>query len=151
MSFCKNIILFAIILSSPLVAQSFGITTFDTTNCIESTNKINNIKLFNKEIYQNNYLLKKQLNSNLLFNTKLYMLNSNNYNLNQLYYGNYLYSNSFISQKDYQIMQSQKELYRILAIKYKQRNKYDLGTFGTYLGISKNVTAVIIAIISVIK
>lgn len=141
MNFCKNIILFAIILSSPLMAQSFARTTNDTTNCIKSTNKINNIKLFNTDIYQNSYLLKKQLNSN----------NPNNHKLSQLYYGNFINSNSFISQKDYRIKQSQKELYRILAIKYKERNKYDLGTFGTYLSISKNVTAVIIAIISVIK
>ena len=41
-------------------------------------------------------------------------------------------------------------LYNALALEYKKRQRYDLGEFGKYLGISRNLLAIILGIISLL-
>ncbi len=41
-------------------------------------------------------------------------------------------------------------LYNALALEYKRRQRYDLGEFGKYLGISRNLLAIILGIISLL-
>ena len=133
MNFFKNLILTATILPSILFAQTLKNNAKDTVKYFEKTNRPESI---NRLWERDNFLLRTKLGLKSFGNYKRF----DNFNLN-----------FFDSRKNFQIIRSKKELYRILALKYKERNKYDLGKLGTYLGLSEDAFAIILAIISVIK
>jgi len=54
-----------------------------------------------------------------------------------------------INQSNIDELKSFKKSMSVLLIKeYKKRNKYDLGKVGQFLGLTRDVTAIIIAILS---
>lgn len=146
MLFFKNIMFFEFLLIISSFAQTNEGLTIDTTNHVKDYDDpfVINRESFNSDYNKNNYYLLKSLFTN--------PLHFNNY---QQFSGSYSYdkfnnySQNIIDHND-QITRSKKELYRILAIKYKERNKYDLGEIGKYLGVSKNVAVIILAIISIL-
>lgn len=60
------------------------------------------------------------------------------------------YPSFYNTQQEIQFEKFKKEMYRILALKYKDYTKYDLGEIGYYLGLSKNIMAIVLAIISIL-
>ena len=146
--FYKNIIFF-LFLSSSIFGQSLSKERNDDSIYYNRNLSLTNSPLHNSEMFKNRYIDKLNI---------LYGFNKNSVDLtNSLLFSCFrkndfmhlnLYPNVYFQNSD-QIEKSKKELNRILALKYKEQNKYDLGKIGVYLGLSKNVTAIILAIISI--
>ncbi len=154
----KILYCFFLISASSLQAQSFDSTVSYPADDKKTNSNLDSIKtkLFNSDLYRNNYLLRKRLPLNLyndnVNRTNLLNFDRKNIGRNIFYIpNNFARRSQIIELINYQIIKSKSELYRILALKYQERRKYDLGELGAYLGLSKNITAIILAIISIAK
>ncbi len=138
----KIIIVFFMIII--LVQQDFAQVKEDTNFVkVDNTNFINanaldhlySPKLFNANTLGKKYLSKHNI---ILLNHTLL-----SYKLNiDLFY-------MPINQSNIDELKSFKKSMSVLLIKeYKKRNKYDLGKVGQFLGLTRDVTAIIIAILS---
>ncbi len=150
----KNIFVCLIIISTfshTGFAQTKGRTDsmkIDTTKQKIKNKKeyFNNSDLFksNDSLYKNNLQKPKSAGS-------IYLLKGNN-----LIYSNpYLNSGLIAGENSVnftdRFAESKKYLFKLLELGYKNQIRYNLGKFGRYLGISKNVLAIILGIISLIK
>lgn len=90
--------------------------------------------------------IKKTLNENILMGLTLYskVLNDSTFTF-QSYRLN---ANEYSGEE---LVDFKKSFQMLMEFAKEDRKKYDLGTVGRYLGISRNIMAIILAIISVAK
>lgn len=124
------------------------IPQIDTTQSINPDSTIVNQNEKKNNIFQQEELKLKDLGKNLhQHHLEL------NLNIPQLDYEGFYYTQSdFDTMFNADQLKGFKDSYSFLMkSEYKNLFKYDLGVVGKYLGISKNIMAIILAIISIAK
>lgn len=125
----------------------------DSTKIDTTKHKINNEKEYfnNSDLFKSNTFLHKNNLPKSKSAGLIYLLKNNNliYSNPYLYFG--LIPGESRGNFTDRFAESKKYLFKLLELGYKDQTKYNLGKFGRYLGISKNVLAIILGIISLIK
>ncbi len=121
-----------------------NLSNFSIKDSASNVNPINKNDLQFKNFFRND--TKKRMGNDLKLGLELYSRAIND--------SVFLLQPDSLNLKHYskEGLESFKESFRLL-MEYasKDRNKYDLGVVGKYLGISRNIMAIILALISVAK
>ena len=126
-----------------IIAQNSTSQDFLKTNMVDSNKSGSIYETKTKIQFDVNAFLKNKINNQILFQDSDFDISQLRftYSLNKE-----LFSNPLNTTEQ---LKSYKKSYQFLAgIRYKEMTKYDLGLVGKYLGVSRNIAAIILAILS---
>ena len=127
-----------------------------TINCVgQNKHKKDNIRMDSTSVLSNNKF--KNYNQEFPFMQKQNLLPKDNFLLYydpRIYYkintqSNFVYFNRDFRLSNDPLYYYKNNLTQLLAIRYADYNKYDIGIIGGYLGMSRKAFAIILAILSI--